>query len=654
MNFFEYQSKARRNTALLVTLFGTAVLGLIAITTLFTTAVLRLSRGESLTFDTGGLLIGWETVAGIATFISAVIAIATLYKRHQLADGGRAVAESLGGRKINTTPRDASEQRALNVVEEMAIASGTPVPDVYVLDDPSINAFAAGYQSTDAVIGLTRGSIEQLSRDELQGVIAHEFSHIFNGDMRLNIRLVGLLHGILIIGLAGQWLINGASWSGGRRRRGFPITALIGAGLIVIGYTGTLFGNLIKSAVSRQREYLADASAVQYTRNSHGLASALKKIAGYGAGTRISAGRAAEFSHMFFANGVGPSLAAMLSTHPPIRQRILRIDPAWRDERHSDPAAAAHMKTKLEAGATQDHRVISAHSQAVVTAGSVKCEALIDVIDNRIGNPTGSECALGQQLLAKTPSALRDAAHDPFSARAIVYALLMHPEQRATQMRLLEQIAHPAVMRALRQYLPAIEKMDEACRLPLLDLCVPALKELAPQQYQVFKRNLIKLLRSDARVDIWEWALYRVLIHALESRPDRQRLSSAPNATSDASRYLIAAMAHTSNGEYLPAKRAYDRGLKALELAITPLPAKSDILLQRLDKALAIAKTLAPLKKPVLLKAMAITLAHDNDISPRALELLRAVADSLDCPMPPMIPPGLGHRQTTGEMALNL
>ena len=637
MNFFAYQQQARRNSALLITLFVAAVAGLIAITTLFSAAILSYSRGQGFSVATMGQILGWETVIGIALFIAAVIALASLYKLRQLADGGRAVAESLGGRKINTAPRDAAEKRAINVVEEMAIASGTPVPDIYVLEDPAINAFAAGYKPSDAVIGLTRGCIERLNREELQGVVAHEFSHIFNGDMRLNIRIVGLLHGILIIGLAGYWLLRGSSWSSGRNNRGRGALLGIGAGLIAIGYTGTFFGNLIKSAVSRQREYLADASAVQFTRTNQGIAGALKKIGGHSAGSRISAANAAEFSHMYFASGLKQSFTALFSTHPPLVTRIQRLDPQWQGQM---------MASEADAGLSVDtHRHDQLSAMAATPAGgfseSRDRDALVDAIDNSIGNPDGHQYALSQALLSRLPEPLQRAAHDPFSARALVYALLMHPEQRDAQKKLLENVAHPAVMRTLHQLLPLVTTMDTACRLPLLDLCVPALKDLAPQQYQVFKRNLIKLLRSDGRVDVWEWALYRVLMHALEGTPDRQRLSHHKRAEEDASRYLLAAMAHADNSEYLPAKRAFDAGLQQLGLAVTPLPAKSDILLQRLDKALAIAAAIPPLRKPVLLKAMVTTLSHDNRVAALEIELLRAIADCLDCPMPPLLSPSI-------------
>ncbi|SHE98015.1 Zn-dependent protease with chaperone function [Microbulbifer donghaiensis] len=635
MNFFEYQDRARRNTGLLVGLFGLAVALLIGITTLLAAALVAYSRGQAFSLANVDQLLGWDTVATIALTIAAVITLGSLYKLRQLAAGGRAVAESLGGRKINIAPHGDAEQRALNVVEEMAIASGTPVPDVYLIEDDAINAFAAGYKPTDAVIGLTRGCIERLNRDELQGVVAHEFSHIFNGDMRLNIRIVGLLNGILIIGLLGYWLLRGSHFSSGRDNRGRAALFGIGAGLMVIGYTGTFFGNLIKSAVSRQREFLADASAVQFTRNNTGIAGALKKIGGYSAGSQLASGNAAEFSHMYFASGLKKSFANLFSTHPPLAERIARLDPQWNGHfgrTDSEPAG-------ISVSAQQDAQVMGIAATGTNAQAATPYQQVLDAVDNSIGNPSEQQMNYGRALLQSVPAALQQAAHDPFAARALVYYLLLHKDEdeRHAQRELLQQIAHPAVVREIEKLEPQLQSLPSSARLALLDLCVPALKALVPQQYQVFKRNLIKLLRSDGKVELWEWALYRVLMHALEGTPDHQRLSPKKGAEKDAARFILAAVAHAGNSEYLPAKRAYESGLKALQLGITPLPTATDINLQRLDKAIAIASTIKPLQKPALLKAMAATMNHDGVIEAEEIELLRAIADSLDCPMPPLL-----------------
>ncbi|MBN8430775.1 M48 family metallopeptidase [Microbulbifer salipaludis] len=650
MNFFDYQDKARRNSTLLVALFSLAVLGLIGITTLFIALLTHYSRGQ----DSASLVqmiteLGWDTIAGIAATISAIIAIASYFRLRQLAAGGRAIAESLGGKKINIAPNTLAEQRALNVVEEMALASGTPVPDVYVIEDAAINAFAAGYKPTDAVIGLTRGCIEQLSREELQGVVAHEFSHIFNGDMRLNIRIVGLLHGILIIGLVGGWLIRGGHF-GGRDSRGRAALFGIGAGLLVIGYTGTFFGNLIKSAVSRQREYLADASAVQFTRSNRGIAGALKKIGGHTAGSNLQATNASEFSHMYFASSLKHSLLGLFATHPPLAARITRLDPQWKGFRATsrpEPQAPSGAGLAGVAGAAPVSQLDQAETHPGATGQratnntyQAQLNQVMETVDNNIAAPSPTQLEFGRNLLSRAPESLKAAAHDPFAARALVYGLLMSPEQQALQLDILTRSAHPAVLREFAKLQPALAQMPEEYRLPLVDLSIPALKALAPQQYQIFKRNVIKLLRADGKVEVREWALYRVLMHALESTPDRHRKidtrKNRSGSVTDAQQFLLAAMAHADNTEYLVAKRAFEAGARALGITPVPLPAGSDITLQRLDKAIAIASDTAPLQKPLLLKALATTLAHDGVIAGREIELLRAIADCLDCPMPPV------------------
>ncbi len=269
-----------------------------------------------------------------------VITIGSLYKMTMLSGGGESVALALGGRKVPANTRDLAERILLNVVEEMALASGTPVPPVYIMDDEEgINAFAAGTTPQNAVIGITRGAILTLKRDELQGVIAHEFSHILNGDMRLNIRLMGLLHGILVLALIGYMVLRIVGNSPGRvstrrssddnKGAGGLILAILAAGvaLLIIGYVGVFFAHLIKSAVSRQREFLADASAVQFTRNPSGIADALKKIGGWSKSSKITSPRAEESSHMFFGSAM---MLSFFATHPPLAQRIQRIDPNFK------------------------------------------------------------------------------------------------------------------------------------------------------------------------------------------------------------------------------------------------------------------------------------------------------------------------------------
>jgi len=328
MNFFEHQEHARKSTRWLLFLFVIAVLAIIGIADLFFLLVFSIIEAEHYASIHE---VPASFHMGIAVLVVFVVACASLYRLFSLRAGGRQVAEEMGARLIVSSTTDADEKRLMNVVEEMAIASGFPVPQVYVLDDSSINAFAAGHTAHDAIVAVTKGTLEALNREELQGVIAHEFSHILNGDMRLNLRLIGVLFGILFIGLVGRKVIRVTL----EAEEGIKVLPF-GLGLVGIGYGGLFFGNLIKAMISRQREYLADASAVQFTRNPLGIGNALKKIGGSVFGTHIRNSQAEEYSHLYFMEGVEPPFLGMMNTHPPLADRIRRVEPHW-DGRFIEP-----------------------------------------------------------------------------------------------------------------------------------------------------------------------------------------------------------------------------------------------------------------------------------------------------------------------------
>ncbi|MBB6521382.1 M48 family metallopeptidase [Pseudoteredinibacter isoporae] len=670
MNFFEHQDRARRNTKKLVLLLLLAVLSLIAITIVLVVFLLnygRLQTDESIVqhmLNTANL----EFIVSVGLGVLAVVSLGSLYKLSQLSSGGKVVAEAMGGRLLNIQTRDADERKILNVVEEMAIAGGTAVPPVYLIDDDSINAFAAGYKGQDAVIGITRGCIQLLNREELQGVIAHEFSHILHGDMRLNIRLVGILHGILLIGIAGYYLMRTAAFSGGsdRRNNGLPFLAL-GLGLMVIGYSGTFFGNLIKAAVSRQREYLADSSAVQYTRNPFGISGALKKIAAHSQGSLLQNEHAPEFSHMFFGQGVKMAFGGMMATHPPLEDRIRRVEPNWdgslptldygrsveedfdssddtEDKRKAMLGAAVAVGAAIGQGGGSSlggssvgagpAGKSSAHQQTQQTQSSIAGASAMDCI----GVLSEEHVAEAQNTLAEIPDSIREAAHEPFSARALVYGLLLDadPSVQAAQLQQLKEKAHPASFKALEKILEELPRLDRHLHLPILDLCLPALKQQSPQQYQIFKRNMIILIRADKHVDIFEWALYRIVCHGLE--PQRDSLSRYKlKQTQGACQLLISVMARAGHDDEQEALRAYSAAAKELDIPAVGLLPEAQINLQLLDKALEQLNLLRPLDKPRLLKAMAASINHDGEVTATEAELFRAIADSLDCPIPPLL-----------------
>ena len=642
MNFFESQHRVRRNTTWLVFLFSLAVISLIVMTNLLVMMAFGYLNAEQMSGSgMPALQMDWQTFATIGAGVVAVIVVGSLYKIMTLSAGGKAVAESLGGRLIAQNTRDPKQRKLLNVVEEMAIASGTPAPPVYLLaDEQGINAFAAGFSPRDAVIGVTQGTIEHLSRDQLQGVIAHEFSHIFNGDMRLNIRLMGILHGILILGLIGYFILRPAAYSGHRRSSGKNAGGIfvLAIGLMVIGYAGTFFGNLIKAAVSRQREYLADASAVQFTRNPDGIAGALKRIGGFG--SRVENPAAAEVSHAFFAQGVSSLVESLFSTHPPLKKRILRIDPQWDgsfDVIDRPDASQEDVKTGAEETLS---RTDVARKVAAVAAGA----AVVDVMNaiDQIGNPAQDTIDYARSLVSGLSETIKDAAHEPFGARAVMYCLALDAGQtdRARQLQYLQEQTDPGVYPLVVSLLPEMTGLDARYRLPLVDIAIPALKQLSFKQYKLFKQNLTALADMNARVDFLEWSLQKILFNHLDAqffKLSRARVRYASLAQlSHEIELILSAMAYVGQRDKHGAEQAFRVATAVLDLGELRLLAETDISLPALDVALDKLAKLKPLLKPRLLKACVASIVQDQRVAPVEVELLRAFSDVLDCPMPPV------------------
>ncbi|MCB1127976.1 MAG: M48 family metallopeptidase, partial [Verrucomicrobiae bacterium] len=548
-----------------------------------------------------------------------------------------------------------------NVVEEMAIASGVPVPDVYVLgQERSINAFAAGLKPGDAVIGVTRGCIQMLTRDELQGVIAHEFSHILNGDMRLNLRLIGWLNGILCLAMLGYYLLrigfySGSGGGGGGGKKGGNPLPLIGLALVVIGFTGVFFGRLIKSAVSRQREFLADASAVQFTRNPDGIVGALKKIGGLMEGSRVMSPAAEEASHMFFGNGLKPPLfGSMLATHPPLVERIRVWEPNFTG---SYPPVK---KPVAEAIPTRPRRAAGkppislgglvggiAAAGALGTGGAVagrrsgatgRVEASTAL--QHAGTPTLDHLEHASGLLEDIPESLREATQQPFAATALVYGVLLASANEADQEAQLATLP-PPVVHEIKRLLPALRELPARLRLPLFELGLPALRQLSPRQFEDLETTVRRLIEADSEIDLFEYAVLKLLARHLTPtfRPVRRRTAMlyALNPVTAECVVLLSGLAHVGQADEAGARAAYEVGLRKLELSVMehPLLEAGSANLSQIDAALDRLVQLAlPLRRR-LLDACALAVAQDGKLAEREAELLRAIADTLECPLPP-------------------
>ena len=642
MDFFEHQDAARRRTGRLIVYFILAMVAIVVAIYFVVLLAMVFVGGDS---DRPGapnpyMESPWHPglFALVALATIGVILLGSLYKTSQLASGGEAVALMMSGRLIDRQTRDPAERRLLNVVDEMALASGTPVPPVYVMDnEPSINAFAAGHQPADAVIGVSRGCLEYLSRDELQGVMAHEFSHVLNGDMRMNLRLVGILHGILVIAILGWFVLRSMRYSGRSSRGGdkgggaVAMILAVGVGLLVVGSVGLFFGKLIKSAVSRQREYLADASAVQFTRLPEGIAGALKKIGGRPETSKIEDAHAEEISHMFFGNAFGSLGSHLFATHPPLVERIRHVDPGFDGK---FPERVKPVKVAREAPRAKKKR-----GKPSRPGGTTPLDPA--GVLGQIGVPGVEQIAYAAALLEGMPEPLRDAAAEPYGARAVIYAVLLDrdAQMRRRQLDALGARAEELSYRETERLAPLIDRLPEEARLPLVETTVPALKNLSPDQYARFRENVEALIKADDKLDLLEYAVQSMLLGQLDVQFGRSRPIAVRYRRLDplvpSLVGVLSTLAHAGQTAELDVKRAFDKAMAEVGRKASPL-AKSDCSMRNLDAALKALAEAAPKLKRQIFTACVACVAADGKVTPREGQLVQAIAAVLGVPVPPI------------------
>jgi len=645
MNFFESQDNAKRNTGRLIFLFAMAVASLIIITNLLVMSLFGfLSTSEQVNIGVG-IQFDWRTFLVISGGVIAVIFLGSLYKLAALAGGGARVAEMLNGRLLLPESDDYHERRVLNVVEEMALASGTPVPPVYLLEEEGINAFAAGYEASDAVIGVTRGAINSFTRDELQGVIAHEFSHILHGDMRINIRLIAILNGILILGILGYYLMRGGVHS--RRSKDFGGIMMLGVGLMVVGFVGTFFGNLIKAAVSRQREFLADASSVQFTRNPEGIANALMRIATHDGRSYLANPSSTEISHALFEEGVFTRFRGLYATHPPLEERIKAVLPNWNGEFDLPELKASEESGSISSGdeQPQDSDLTDQKQKAeAIFTGAIEVLVTKELLDH-IGQPGENQVQQARQLLADIPQKLLVAAHSPASARAVIYLLLIDSDKKIQQeqMTFLEESADHGIFIELKKMFTNFGEVQAEYRLPLIQIAIGSLRQLSTPQYNLFKQNLENLIRLDSKINLFEWSLQKIIFKNLEPVFEKQKQFKTGRRDlancKESLEVLLTILAIADKDSKADPNMVFEKAKQELENTELSLLKKNEISFESLNSALDELSELKPLQKPALLKACVACIVADQEIAPIELELLRAIGATLNCPIPPVLIP---------------
>lgn len=609
-NFFAAQDAARRRSRRLVALFLASVGGLIVAVYFAVVALLRF----------GGEMNTWwqpDTFFWVAGLTALVVGASSLGKIMSLRAGGGVVARSVGGRLLDPTTRDQDERRLTNIVEEMSIAAGVPMPEIYVLDqEDGINAFAAGFSPQDAAVAVTRGCLKKLNRDELQGVIAHEFSHILNGDMRLNIQLIGLIFGLLVLSIIGQGLVRSAFYSHAGSRRGnskegggiVVLVVALGIILLLAGWLGVLFGRLLQSAVSRQREFLADASAVQFTRNPQGLAGALRKIGA--TSSRVNNEHSQDVAHLFFASGLRSGWAGLFATHPPLEERIRAIEPSWDGSFTSTPpplpktSTPPPLPTPCPAAFTN------------ILAGA----ALADAAQLEHAHTVRNELA----------SLLGDQWHDPATARDLVLAMLPplpgesdHDTVGALRAKL--SLVPPVRRLALVGILhPALLRLDAAARLSLiaqLDLFIEGVHPL-----DAFEFGVCWVVRRDLRRS--------------EKSPDRNlRFDDQPEDFARDVSVLIGSLIHVGD----PGEDTAQHFARALQHSPAFAPLASypgqwpDV--TELDHALLHLGQASFGLRQQIIAAATFAVAADHQVTEDEAALMQLVSMALDCPAP--LPAGM-------------
>jgi Zn-dependent protease with chaperone function len=642
VNFFERQRAAKAVTTRLVVLFALAVLCIVAAMNLIVYIVLH--------NDPPSVWLSWMLVATILSLL--LIGGGTLSKTMQLRAGGVAVAQSVGAVAIDPATTDPQRKRLLNIVEEMSLASGVAMPRLFVMEqEQGINAFAAGFSPADAAITVTAGAMEKLNRDELQGVIGHEFSHILNGDMRLNIRLIGLLNGILLLALVGLRII---AWGnlGGRRNskdNSGAIILVIALAMMILGFVGQFFASLIKAAVSRQREWLADASSVQFTRNPIGLAGALKRIAADEQGSKLrNRGAAAEVSHMLFGEG-GHSLSSLFATHPPLLERIRALEPDFQPEELAEIDTSPQAAATESASSAQMAGFAAGAATATGAAPRKTMPMTASGLSAQVGALNPEHVENGKELSRQIPQNLRTLASQQSTAEPLVLAMLLADEPGALQdeAAVISQLLGTDIASQAATLAGELGTLPRQLYLPLLSIAAPVLVARPRAELDALQNALDAVAAHDGTVTLFEYCLVRLVagyIRDATAPPRRSKPGSAPGRSArQAAALLLGAIAQSGNDDPAAAQRAFAAAFTTLSgqpndgRDYTVVAGQLQSGWTVLDSVWPELDGLEPRSKQLLVEAMVAAVREDGQLTLLEAELLRTSCALLHCPMPAFI-----------------
>lgn len=641
MNFFEDQRRAKAQTNKLVLLYSLTVLGtalstVVFVIVLFNSDFIKHGQWHMIRLDSPYIYYTFGVV-------SLLILSSSLIKIFLLGKGGKYVAKLAGATEVDLDTKDPELRKYINVVEEMSIASGTPMPAVYIMDDEdAINAFAAGYEINDAVIAVTRGSLRKLNRDELQGVIAHEFSHIFNGDMKLNIKLIGYLFGLSMIGEAGRMLMRSTSKS----RRRFSSTsrdsngqiAIIGLALMIIGYLGYFLASLLKAAISRQREFLADASSVQFTRNPEGIGGALKKIHVDSLGSEIMASRASEVSHMFFSDAIN-RFSSFFATHPPINERLKAIYPNFRMS-HFEREEAQLLLDKLNANSTNTEVASRSPMPSDFVAGFTSAKVANLDIEKKSGQITQTNISYAKNLIESLPKSFLRNLNTAYGCKCLIYSMLVDENQTILnrQLEYLRSKEQPGTVQQIYELGEVHRRLNEIYRLPLIELAIPRLKKLSDEQIGVFLSLCKQLILADRKINIKEFFIYNFLKVNLMTKNKFITISLKKSVFFEEVKIILSFISYFSSGDDESKKQAFSDAIELIFGKSQKIISLKELSLNRVSQAIENLKSANIESKQLFLEACVSLVKHDGLVTVGEYEIVRLLAESIQVPLPPVVP----------------
>lgn len=641
MNFFEQQDKARKRTTTLVLYFILAIVFIIL-------AVDCLIIGLMYFNSTPGSLKTEELVSdaiiigiGLTPAVLIVIGIGTLIRLYQTRGGGVSVAEMVKARPIDRDTQDFKEKRFINIVEEMSIASGVSVPQLFVMDnEPAINAFVAGVHQNDMVMVVTKGALDNLDRDAMQGVVGHEFSHIFNGDMKINLKLIGILGGIFAIGQLGAFILRSLQFSSSSRSsssgsdskgNGIFIVIGLGIGLFVIGYIGLFFGRLIKAGVSRQRESLADACSVQYTRNPQGLINALTAI-GAQNGSKLTSSHAEDINHMCFGPSLNMWFTSLLASHPPIEERIKALDP------NGYLSQAERKAPKVVESTASTPQKSTAQLGAILLAPAALASTA-NTIEQSIGNPQMAHIEYAEKLYATIPDALKDQCRKVQEAPLILYAILMASSELIANKApsVLSTTLDETAIAKIHQYAIQIKALGPLFLLPLVDITLPTFNQIESQDKSKVIAELEML--SAIHVTLFTFSVVAMIkksaMHPVTSKTTKQLPTQILlKEISELMRFMVTCTKNDEQGS----KQRYAELMKAFTNKTLPDYERLDFDALDFQKRLYQLNRLYPLGKEKLIHACLVCVETDQQINIEEAQAVRAIAACLNCPIPPILP----------------